>query len=492
MTGKYELNKKWLIVFAAMSSFFAVSIALIRAGSVQSEEDLSVIGKTNAVFLPLINEGSPPLLCRFGINVIRSIDELDTSALRMGWYADYGSRVNPSHPGGATYAQTIRFSQDGDDYIASRTNLQILDVVAGNPGSDWLIGNEPDRRDFQDDLEPHVYAKAYHDMYYLIKTADPTARIFAGTIVQPTPVRLQYLDLVLSNYQTMYGESMPVDGWSVHNFILNEVSCEYDNTNCWGAEIPPGVDEPFGEILTIDDNDNVDLFKERIERFRQWMDDRGYNGLPVYLSEYGVLMPDWLGFDDARVNAFMSASFDYLLSAADVNLGDPNDGYRLVQKFSWYSTGASGDVYNGYLFDPESTAISAMGANYSNYVSLLPAKIDLYPSQIMTETVESIMSGTAVSLTVKATIANSGNLTSASSPAVVRFYDGDPDSGGVQIGFDQQVALSGCGENQTVGVLWSDISSGAHTIFVEVDSQNDVVETDENNNIGQLIITVGS
>lgn len=46
-------------------------------------------------------------------------------------------------------------------------------------------------------MEPHIYAAAYHALYYLIKQADPTARVIAGTIVQPTPLRLRYLDMVL-------------------------------------------------------------------------------------------------------------------------------------------------------------------------------------------------------------------------------------------------------------------------------------------------------
>lgn len=52
---------------------------------------------------------------------------------------------------------------------------------------------------------------------------------------------------------------MPVDGWSIHNFILNEVSCDYDPGNCWGAGIPPGINADVGEVLDVQDNDNMDL-----------------------------------------------------------------------------------------------------------------------------------------------------------------------------------------------------------------------------------------
>ena len=162
-------------------------------------------------------------------------------------------------------------------YTYSPSGTQLQSAIDDNPGAVWFIGNEPDRPGpWQDDCYPHIYAQAYHELYHLIKTADPTAQVFAGGIVQATEVRLEYLDLVLSSYEDLYGVSLPTDGWNIHGFILNEVD------DSWGAEIPSGVSAPHGEILTIDDNDNFDLFMERIERFRQWMADSGYRGRSPY------------------------------------------------------------------------------------------------------------------------------------------------------------------------------------------------------------------
>jgi len=33
-------------------------------------------------------------------------------------------------------------------------------LVSQNPGAVWIIGNEPDRKDVQDDLTPEKYAEA--------------------------------------------------------------------------------------------------------------------------------------------------------------------------------------------------------------------------------------------------------------------------------------------------------------------------------------------
>lgn len=460
----------------------AVSAAKLPAHPVVSA-DRTAVGGATTLHLPLIHDDSVPLLCRFGVNVLGPISQFDYLALRSGWYANYSSSTSPERPGGTEFVQTIRFNQVGpDDYVATRTQAQIEAIAAANPGAAWLIGNEPDRKDFQDDLMPHVYAKAYHDMYQIIMAVDPTARLYAGTIVQPTPVRLQYLDLVLASYQSNYGVKMPVYGWSIHNFILNEVSCDYDDTNCWGAEIPPGVDADFGEVLTLDDNKNVALFKERIVRFRQWMVDKGYGGLPVMLSEYGVLIPeDFAGFEHPEVNKFMNATFNYMLTATDPVLGDPNDNNRLIQQFSWYSTGAPGDIYNGYLFDRDTKVISVMGQNYANYANSIPSKVDLYPSSLTSETVGS-------TVTLSATIANAGNLTRRSGPATVRFYNGDPNVDGEQIGVDQTVSLAGCGRFTNVEVSFTP-TQATQTVYIVVDEANRIAETNETNNTKTIVVS---
>ncbi|MFN2190264.1 MAG: CARDB domain-containing protein, partial [Candidatus Promineifilaceae bacterium] len=413
---------------------------------------------------------------------------------RIGWYLDYSASASPSEPNGADYAPLISIQQTGpNSYTYNPNGAALSAAVSANPGASWFISNEPDRRDWQDDLEPHIYAASYHELYYLIKNADPTAQIFAGSIVQPTPIRLLYLDMVLDSYWDAYGELMPVDGWSIHNFILNEVSCDYDPDNCWGAEIPPGIDAPYGEILGIQDNDRLDLFIERIVRFRHWMSARGYQGLPLYLSEYGILMPQDFGFPASRVNEYMNNTFDYLLSAADGRHGNPNDEYRLIQKLSWFST--SETFYNGWLYDlvsPGNYELSPMGLNYAAYTAGIPSEIDLYPSILSTDPAAPFSSGDPVTLTLSATIANSGNMITETGSVTVRFYDGDPSSGGVQIGTDQTVSLRGCGDNETVSVTWSDLAPGVYRLFVVVDPEDEIIDSDRNNNTASRLVIVAT
>ena len=153
--------------------------------------------------------------------------------------------------------------------------------------------------------------------------------------MQPTPLRLQWLDMVLQAYYAAYGGRMPVDVWSIHNQILQE------DRNDWGCGIPPGIAVDQGMLYSVYDNANIEIFRQHVLDFRIWMRARGEREKPLIISEYGVLMPsEYLGGGDAQygdevVKKFMTDSFDYLLSATDAALGCPADGYRLVQRWAW-------------------------------------------------------------------------------------------------------------------------------------------------------------
>ena len=497
-TGKWtaSLRRKTLVRMLLrphqrLGVLLLISSLLVVAMLVQFDQvTLSSQSNIAQASSPLAQSDQTPL-CQFSVNVKEDIDRDQAEYLRIGWYLDYAASSSPTRPNGSEYMPVISLTQIvSDDYRYSPSGSQLQEAIDANPGADWLIGNEPDRRYWQDDLEPHVYASAYHELYHLIKSADPTAGIVAGNIVQPTPIRLMYLDLVLSNYHDMYGVPMPVDIWGVHNFILNEVSCYYNPLNCWGAEIPPGIDLPYGEILAYEDNDSLPLFMERIERFRQWMADRGYGGLPLYVTEYGILMPQDFGFPPSRVNAYMNDTFDYMLTATDPALGNPNDDHRLVQRFSWYST--TDDEFNGWLFDPDSGEPTIFGINFSTYTAQISETVNLYPLRVFAQPAVPLSQGENVTFTLKSLVANSGNVSSTQS-ILVRFYEGDPSAGGVQIGIDQTLSpLSGCGDNGVVQVEWADVAPGGHTVYVVVDPLDAIVESVELDNVTSQVILVAT
>lgn len=475
--------------FCLLMAFVLVSVAGNAAVQARDERSVETLPSSEASDAPL---------CRFGVNAIEDPADVDLASLRVGWYMNFRADANPSRPGGIEYMPTIRISPDNSPagYTYGPSGAQLQNVIATSPGARWLIGNEPDSL-FQDNVTPEVYARAYHELFYLIKAADPAAQIIAGSIVQATEIRLLYLDMVLNSYHEQFDEPLPADGWSIHNYILNEVNAsEVDCgvTPCWGADIPAGIDRIVGERWDLKDNDRDDVFIERIVRFREWLADHGYRGDPLYLTEYGILPPaDYVDengedFGPERVNAFMDETYQYLLTAADPYYGNPNDGYRLVQKWSWYST--SFMEYNGALFDPITYQRTAIGDFFASFTDGIDDEVDFYPHQIGAVPPTPFSQGEPVTLTLRATVANSGNLVE-SATATVRFYDAHPDQGGVQIGSDQVVNLTGCGDHQQVSVPWTNIPPGVHDVYVEVTSSAETA-TVTDNNIGSGRVLVGT
>jgi hypothetical protein len=297
---------------------------------------------------------------RWGAGVATgSIGHYDVEPLRLGWYLNWQASSAPARPGGIEYAQMIRLKEGKLNPDAET----VTTIARANSGSLWLVGNEPDVK-WQDNVEPPTYARLYHEAYTAIKAADPTAQVAIGGVSQPTPLRLRYLDAVLTAYKEQFGEHMPVDVWNVHNFVLREES------DSWGVDIPPGLSDEQGMLYEIDDNDDMAIFRQQIIDFRRWMVERGYQDYPLIVSEYGILMPEDYGFSPERVTAFLRGTFDFFLTATDPMLGYSEDDYRLVQRWCWYSLSDVDQHYpTGRLFDPSTGQMTAVGQGWMEYVN---------------------------------------------------------------------------------------------------------------------------
>ena len=293
---------------------------------------------------------------RFGVGVpIGPISDYVVENLGIGWYLDWNVRLAPARPAGIVFWQMVRLSAKG-----FRPDAETIRAAArANPGSTWLIGNEPDVI-WQDNVTPERYAELYHELYGLIKEVDPGAKVAIGGVSQPTPLRLRYLERVLVAYQERFGRPMPVDVWNAHNFILRE---ERDS---WGVSIPPGFEEDAGTLYEIHDHDRLDIFRDQLIAFRRWMAEHGQRDKPLVVSEYGVLMPAEYGFDQARVQAFMYDTFDLFLTLTDTELGYLADGNRLVQWWCWYSL-ADTMYPTGNLFDPAVKTPTPLGLAWTRY-----------------------------------------------------------------------------------------------------------------------------
>lgn len=356
----------------------------------------------------------PSPQARFGFNVSlnngRTISSYNVAPLHGHWYLDYATQKTPPHTADMVYAQMIRPTL----WKSANFTKTVEATIANNPGALWIVGNEPER-DKQDSMTADVYATFYYNVYNFLKARDPSAHVAIAGVVQSTPLRRRYLDLVLTEYKNRYGVTMPIDVWTVHAFILPE-------NDDWGAAIPLGLRDFAHEGMqyAVTDHDSMEIFKANIIAFRQWMAERGYRDKPLLITEYGILIPDYY-FPYAKVKSFMLATFDFFLTSADATIGYPADNNRLVQAWSWFSlnyppyadTNPTG--MNGNLVAPDTGALQLLGQDYGAYTSNLtsPQALTLtVPTVQITPGVQVITTTMPVTapITFAAVIANMGNV----------------------------------------------------------------------------------
>jgi hypothetical protein len=353
---------------------------------------------------------APDPECRFGVTAPFSIVGLEDRFVELDACAflSWGERRPSTLPGAVEFVHMIRTS-------AAPDLSHVSDLVADYPGAIWAIGNEADTCYFYNDIAqqdcttPEVYAQRYYDIATRIRSDDSTATILFGNIVQPTELRLRYLQRAWEGLISLAGSENAaadlIDVWSIHSFILNEwvgewgtgvpegFDCEYSNGSsplygkCWDeSPSPPAsctestcwdmvhyTSPPFPQT-----HSNT-IFNARIEDMRQWMLDHGERDKPLWITEYGSLFPpddpdgeDLVNTTDADTADFMTGTFDFLRTATDSSTGYAADGNRLVQRWFWYSLNEHRYVYGGTLYDPDAgDARTPVGDAWVAYVGAL-------------------------------------------------------------------------------------------------------------------------
>jgi hypothetical protein len=431
---------------------------------------------------------------RFGFGWTRKVTDVLARGwpayLNAGWYWDWSARGATALPP-LQYVQTIHVKPDNNNplgYTVSPTGTTLLNTIANQPGGTWFIGNEPDCSTM-DNMRSELYARAYHDAYYFIKAADPTAKIAAGNIVQPTPQRLMYLDRILAEYKTRYNEPLPADLWSIHSYILCEKCYPYNIPSepfawgaCWVPDWPSrSASEPYATFYSVYDHWDMNIYTERIETFRQWMADNGYRNHPLVIPEYGVLFYEGLVYSGATYDAisreFMYDGFDWMQTARDPLTGYRPDDGRLVQGWAWFSLD-HGDYPGGTLFDPYTHQPTAMGQDYAAYTAQVTPTVDLltldaYVTTPVTQT------GTPVTATVHFTVSNSGNI-GTEGLVVAKVIGNSPVSpthytiiDGTTIDY-----LGCCGDHETVTLPWPNYIVGENYDFYATALEIDLRVTD--------------
>jgi hypothetical protein len=535
MENRISLN--WL--FASLG--VALVLILVRASSAQAQEGVPVLLQQSMLNVPVQTVVNPvgelfaaqPPLCRYGVTAPGAGQYTWLPTWRAGWWMNYYAQ--PPVPGvTADFAQLIFVRQrkagcyylDGYYTIPPLTEDGLGAIIRAAPDSLWLVGNEPERgpnpddclNRAQGDTYPEVYAQAYHDIYAFIKQRDSSAQVANGGLVEITPGRLQYLDKVWQEYQQRYGQSMPVDVWNTHLYVLPEAYASGDPNGVANIALgtvpalamrestgPSQCSAPHPQIYCWADHDNLTLFAEQVTAMRNWMKAHGQQNKPLIISEYSILYSyvidpggschstDEFGncFTPQRVSAFMSNTFNYLETATDPTLGYPLDGNRLVQRWMWFSTYNPGVGNPSNLLTSSGTALTLVGDHLKTEAAKVASAVNLFPGQV--SATSGIVGAPADRATVNldAQVLNGGS-TATDTPFTVTFY---ADQALTRVIGSEVVsgAVSGCVSRPlTAHVTWSSLPVGIYHYWVRIDSAGNIAETNEADNIGTGTVVVST
>ena len=473
-----------------------------------------------------MSSSTTPLNCRYGSSVLENRGREWLETLSSGWFLDF-SASNTSTTN-SEYMRQVRVRQDRIDvnattydpsnylptYLITPRPNQLSSLAAASPGDVWMIGNEPDRFRFQDDTHPEVYARIYYEAYHAIKQSDPTARIAPAGLVQVSPGRLQYLDIVFDTYRALYGHDMPVDLWTAHVYPLPEKN-ESDGSDA-SAGVALGTDtnlallypsgsasqvqskcqDPTDGYLCLREHDDPAVIQNQVVAMRTWMKEHGYQNTPLILTEIGSLFPDYISDEDgvsfsrSRSAQHLLNITQYLETATDSNLGYPADNNKLVQQWAWFSMHLGGDwqysnllVNNFWNLHPtlgDVNALSVVGQNFRSEATNQALENNLFIEEAYGES----GSGT---LKLSAKIRNNGN-TSIFSTVTVTFYSDAARTNEIGSATIDPV-FHGCATNvHTASVDWTPSSSGVTQFWVTVDSDGTIPESNEGDNDGTATI----
>ena len=187
-----------------------------------------------------------PQTCHFGIAAVPPFTSYDFSTLGVGSYVDFTRNRNSSVPANIDFYRVVYIGGSVTSYNSLKNALP--SILAQNPGSTWIVGNEPDSEvTYQDHMAADFYATRFFEIATIIRTNDPAAKIGFGAIIQATPVRLYWLTLAMNKLVQLAGSVSAahalIDFYPIHSYILNEQTPLYDSNGkmiMWGAGVPVG------------------------------------------------------------------------------------------------------------------------------------------------------------------------------------------------------------------------------------------------------------
>jgi len=299
----------------------------------------------------------------------------------VSWYINWSYK----NLNGGSGCPEMEFARIVGGYGQGATNPPIEDLQSlfGKlPGGIFAIGNEPG---VDDGRTPSQYAQDYGRYYSALKAINPNFLVGTGGLIPTYSIHLaeggtengktlsvkeypfgvsgttapmgagrisgqKYLEATRAAYLEIYGTEMPMDFINIHPYIL----------------LGPGT--------------CTSCFEDSIRAWRQYMVTINMQNTPLIFTEFGVVN---YFTPEKDIQEFMRRSFDFLLTARSAEYGNPQDSYRLVQRWAWFVLNDGEENFEGLwdntaLFDSDTKVIRPLGVIYRDYIESLKNRKHIY------------------------------------------------------------------------------------------------------------------
>ena len=265
----------------------------------------------------------PPFSTPFGVDVGDvpvTAEQLD--AIGPVWYLDY--RWDTPTLEGHERLYVVRCWEVREDQGAIPAVMRARRGRTRDAPTWWALGNEPN-----DPHQDNVSAEEYAELYHIFEGWAGGARQCRILPAGIANADWNWAESFRQAYRQKYGHYPRVDGWNIHNYILQ-----------------PGLD-PY----------DLGEFQRRTLAFRRWMEAIGDGHKPLFLTEFGVLYGSGCCGRPVdppeRIQSFMRDAVRWLLDS------------DIVTCWAWFAVHA--EPYNGSLLTKEGNC-SELGVTYQELV----------------------------------------------------------------------------------------------------------------------------
>jgi len=285
------------------------------------------------------------MIRRIGVNIV-DYEHFAVNAhkLPVGWYKDFGHWGRPFIKNGREVGYVpILLYRSKDDSATKKTLTWILwhlGKIPRHPGvvsadlleagslprlrkaiecdiesfpekTLFLVGIEPGYSDNSDDRTPD---QVLHDSKLLKELLDSFDRGYQLGLGGMSTNRNEHA-------KHAYGGRYAIDYFREILDLLGDFA--FDAFVIHPYPFPDATKRPMFEDA-----------RDQIIEFRQVMAEHGLRSTPLLVGEVGVPLPL---VEPRDVQEFAGRIIEFLLSARDIGIGNPDDDDRLVQRFCWFS-----------------------------------------------------------------------------------------------------------------------------------------------------------